>query len=140
MSFAEPIQQQQSNPYSSGGFNNFNLQAQMTGVPASSLQAQMTGFVPQQYFQTQKQPQFTGMNPFGGTAQQQGQQFGGQQQGEQQNASTIIGSSVQQQSIFGTPNLNNSLVSFFFVLPYGSCINSYTHTVIHVLLFFYCSR
>jgi len=78
MSFAEPIQQQQqqnngfSNPYQqANNFNQFNLQAQMTGVP-SSMQAQMTGMPQQQQqqpiFQTQ-QAQMTG-NPFGQQATQ----------------------------------------------------------------------
>lgn len=97
LSFAEPIQQQQtfSNPYQqqSGGFNNFSLQAQMTGMAPQvqsmpfqtqmtgmPLQAQMTGMPPpqQQPFQTQ---QFTGAanNPFGQTntpTQQQNGMFG----------------------------------------------------------------
>lgn len=109
MSFAEPIQQQQTfnNPYQqqSGGFNNFNLQAQMTGmtpqaqsmplqtqVTGMPLQAQMTGMPQQQQFQTQ---QFTGAasNPFGQT-----------------NPPT-----QQQNGIFGTPSSVNPQVRTFFL-------------------------
>lgn len=109
MSFAEPIQQQQnngfSNPYQQqqqqpNNFNQFNLQAQMTGVP-SSMQAQMTGMPPQQQqqqpsFQTQ-QAQVTG-NPFG--------QFG---QATQNN------NSASTSGMFGTPSQANSQVSFLVV-------------------------
>lgn len=95
MSFTEPIQQQQnngfSNPYQQqqqqqpNSFNQFNLQAQMTGMPPQ-----------QQPFQTQ-QAQITG-NPFG--------QFG---QATQNN------NSESTSGMFGTPSQTNSQVKFLII-------------------------
>lgn len=76
MSFAEPIHQQQmNNPYSNnGGFNTFNLQAQMTGMPPQMTAQQNNNTATNPFganmFSIQSQP--TGM--FATPTQQQQQQ------------------------------------------------------------------
>jgi transcription initiation factor TFIID subunit TAF12 len=64
MSFADPTQQQQqqqqqqlNNPYS--GFNTFNLQAQMTGMPPTAVNGQQSNPFGANMFSVQSQP--TGM-------------------------------------------------------------------------------